>query len=453
MQATNSVHGSARRLSLVLLLTIALIAPSTVLAAPLFELGGAMTKAEDAPGMLARHAIELDSKLLGGEWPRPEKTAETFQLPLPNGKVVTAERGEAIRNASGSVSWIGKVRGDLLSSVVLVSKAGVTVGSIRTGGELFMVMPQAGGGMALETMDEASPMLQEFEPTPVDLTKAEMAAAAKSFRPEPVTLGTGNTSKGASGTLYQDLMVVYTATAASGAGGTIAIQNLIDLGVTETNLSYSQSEINHRLRLVHTREVAYNESGSAGLDRDRLRINGDGFMDEVHDWRNTYSADLVKLIINSGGCGIAYIMNPVSPAFEAFGFCVTARFCVSPNYTFAHELGHIQAARHDYFVDPTTNAPFAFNHGYTDPNNQWRTVMAYSNGCGGCQRQLYWSNPDGNHPSNGNAMGIPDGQPQAADNRLTLNTTADVVAGFRNSGFFGDGFESGDTTSWTSVAP
>ena len=68
----------------------------------------------------------------------------------------------------------------------------------------------------------------------------------------------------------------------------------------------------------------------------------------VHGLRDKHGADLVKLIVDvpAGGCGVAYLMCGVDPAFESWAFSVTARACVSPNYTFAHELGHNMGSNH-----------------------------------------------------------------------------------------------------------
>ena len=139
------------------------------------------------------------------------------------------------------------------------------------------------------------------------------------------------------------------------------------------------------------------------------------------------------------GCGIAYIMNPVSVAFAPWGFHVVVRGCATGNFSFGHEFGHIMAARHDRHVDPTDNAPFAFNHGWVSVANGWRTVMAYNTECAeagvNCTRLQFWSNPDVQR--NGVPMGSPAGQPDAADNRATLNATAPTVAAFRNQGVGG----------------
>ena len=345
---------------------------------------------------------------------------------------VEIERVESTR--PGSRTWVGHVAGRRSERVFLAARRGVLAGSVRQGGRMFRIVYRGDGVHAVEEVDEAAMPEEEaplVPPEPTEPTAPEGSDPADSF----------------------DLMVVYTPAARAGAGGTAAIEALIDLGISETNESYSVTGIDLAVRLAHTEEVAYTESGSLSTDLSRLRGTTDGFIDEVHDLRDTYGADITMLIVNSGGCGIAYIMTVVDPSFESSAFNVVARGCVSPNYTFAHEMGHNQSARHDWFVDGTNNSPFTFNHGYVHPGDQWRTIMAYSNDCGGCTRELFWSNPDRNHPVTGDPTGVPDGQPQAADNRMTLTQTAPTVANFRPRAttIFTDGFEAGDTSAWDST--
>ena len=65
--------------------------------------------------------------------------------------------------------------------------------------------------------------------------------------------------------------------------------------------------------------------------------------------------------------------------------------CAAITYSIAHEVGHILGARHDRAVD-TNSAPFPFAHGYVN-GTKWRDMMSYREGCGGCPRIPYWSNP------------------------------------------------------------
>jgi hypothetical protein len=318
-----------------------------------------------------------------------------------------------------SFSWLGTVDGVALSQVTLVVRQGMMAGTIAMPGRLYQVRYVGGGLHAVVELDPG-----RFPPgaDPIPVYPPPSGAA-----PEP-----GADAQPDDGSLI-DVLVVYTAAARAAAGGTGAIQALIDLAITETNTSYANSGITQRVRLVHTAEVVYTESGDIQTDLTRLQSASDGFMDNVHTLRNTYGADLVQLIVENGGgfCGIAYPMTSVSAGFAANAFGVTARTCATGNYSFGHEMGHNMGARHDWFVDPTNNSPYTYNHGYVNAGAGWRTIMAYNNACspGFCTRVQYWSNP--NVTFNGAPTGVPEGSPNAADNRKTLNNTAFTVANFR----------------------
>jgi hypothetical protein len=234
-----------------------------------------------------------------------------------------------------------------------------------------------------------------------------------------------------------DVMVVYTANAVTAVGGTAAMNAKIDLAMQEANQSYSNSNVNISLNLVHKAQVTYSEGNPANfnLALDRLTNKTDTYIDNVHTLRDTYKADLVTLIVESGSsgtCGIAWLMTAVSPSFESYGFNVVAQSCATGYYSFAHELGHNMGSRHDAYVD-SSNTPYPYSHGFTYPAAGWRTIMAYNNACvavgTNCTRLQYWSNPNVNY--GGVAMGN-----SAANNAQSLNNTAATVASFRvGSGF------------------
>ncbi len=319
------------------------------------------------------------------------------------------------RVRQGSLAISGNLVNIPLGSFRMVVRSGVIMANILMPDGFYQIRYAGEGRHGVFEIDQ-SQFPQGLEPTAVDTVPR--------FQPTP------NRDSGD----IIDLMVVYTTAAKNAAGGLGPIEALIDLAVAETNGSYENSNVNPRVRLVHTMEVDYAESGNIGTDRDRLRIPNDGFIDEVHAVREEYGADLVPMIVNNGGgfCGVAYIMTSVSTDFRDFGFCIVARNCATGYFSFGHEMGHIQSARHDYFVDGTVNSPFAFNHGFTSPPNNWRTIMAYNNACsgtGGCTRLQYWSNPEVEYQDDG-PMGVPLNQSQPAFNAMTLNETAFTVANF-----------------------
>ena len=271
-----------------------------------------------------------------------------------------------------------------------------------------------------------------------------------------------------------DILVVYTPTARDKAGGTMAIENLIDLAVVETNQSYSNSGISQRLSLVDVQEVTYSEAGfNWSTTLSRLAGTSDGYMDGVHSLRDAACADAVVLIVgNTQYCGMAYLMSNVSSSFAGSAFSLVSYTCATGYYSFGHELGHNMGARHDWYVD-SSKTPWAHSHGWVNPPDRWRTVMAYNSECSAsgfnCSRLQYWSNPLVSY--GGDPMGVAAGtksncstgvaSPDCdADNHLTLDKTALTFANFRDSGLcvsvetvFSDDFESGDTSSWSSTSP
>ena len=95
-------------------------------------------------------------------------------------------------------------------------------------------------------------------------------------------------------------------------------------------------------------------------------------------------------------------------------------------YSFGHEIGHLQSARHDPANDPT-NSPYAYGHGYQYPSGGWRTIMAYA--CSsGCTRLNYWSNPNRTY------NGVPMGTTTRSHNQRVLENTKATVAAFRGGG-------------------
>ena len=103
-----------------------------------------------------------------------------------------------------------------------------------------------------------------------------------------------------SGTMI-DVVVLYTNVARAGEGSTALMRARVALAVAETNGAYANSGVTPRLRLVHTEEVSYAESGNIDTDLTRLVTPGDGYMDGAAGIRNTYGADMVSLIVEDGG--------------------------------------------------------------------------------------------------------------------------------------------------------
>lgn len=217
------------------------------------------------------------------------------------------------------------------------------------------------------------------------------------------------------------VLVLYTPNAAS-SPSVSNIKNTILTAVALTNQSFINSQINYQIELVYVGLTNYSESGFSS-DLLRFRVPNDGYMDEVHTLRDKYSADVCVLLINdSEYCGLATgIGVSEDKAFCAVSTCGT---CATTNYSFGHEIGHLLGCRHDPYVDSNTT-PFAYGHGYVNPSNTWRTIMAYRNACGSCPRFLYWSNPNVIY------NGVPMGTVATNDNTRVWNERSNTVMAFR----------------------
>jgi len=341
---------------------------------------------------------------------------------------------------------IGKLQQKEEGHAIFVVKDGNIVGNIRTDGKLFKIRPTGDGSHEVIDVD-LSKMPAEH---PDDFGEEEIPEAQDSSSDADTDNGSDimlaeikpqlspqlNSSQltlllpPKKAKPFITVMVLYSNNAKAADP---FIEQEIELTILETNYTYARSGVTQRLSLSYVGHVNYNDSGNLKTDRNRLKNPADGHMDHIHALRNKYKADVVNLWLNNGSyCGYAYIQKSVNHSFQSSAFSTVKRSCANGNYSFAHELGHNMGARHDRYVDPTENSPYAYNHGQTNVANNWRTIMAYNNRCSDngtyCSRIGYWSTPHRNY------AGAPLGIANHIDNRRTLNNTATTVAGFRQLG-------------------
>jgi hypothetical protein len=225
---------------------------------------------------------------------------------------------------------------------------------------------------------------------------------------------------------FVDIMIVYTPAARAAAGGTTEIQALVGGYVDSANQIYADSGVEHRLRLVHTAQIAYVESGNLLTDLARLRNPSDGFMDDVHALRDAFGADCVSLATTEASAGTGYLMATVSPSFEDSAFsALGANIGV---HVLAHEVGHNMGLDHNNPPGPASGSgALCFSYGYRTPDDAWRSVMSSSPGT----QAFLFSSPlldVGGFPFGVAGGGCPG---NAADAVASMAATDDVVAAFR----------------------
>jgi hypothetical protein len=359
------------------------------------------------------------------------REGDRVRLPLLDGTgELELVRTRRRRTRDGVVIWTGRVRGQPASTVLFSASRDLLVANISTQPN----RDRDARHFEIRPVGERRHVLREIDPS-------KLPEERDPLTPEPVQQESQRTCSTDPDDSI-DVLVFFTPRTSGKVNGPEGMRLAIEVYVEQANMSYAQSGVEQRLRLVGAEEVAYTESDKLQTDLESLKDPG-GEMPDVHERRDTLGADLVALMVEYSdqktdeiGCGQAFVMKSVSKAFERSAFAVVPRRCADKNISFAHELGHLMGARHDWAAaenESDPEEPFRFSHGFVHqtPRPAFRTVMATREDCdSGCPRVLFWSNPSVNYPPSGEAMGIASGE-QPANNSRTLNTTAEKVANFR----------------------
>jgi hypothetical protein len=334
-----------------------------------------------------------------------------LRLGLAPGLQVVATGEKAVQRAADDISWSGPIHGKY-GWVQAVMMNGDLTATVTIGETQYAIEPIGNGLHAVSKLNPGGFPPEHTADNPSGALSIYLDHAAGQLR---ASRAAGTLSATALTTI--NVMVVYTASAATAAGN---IASKIQLAVDETNQSYANSGINISFNRVYTGQVTYSEAGRTFSQHvSALQSTTDGIMDNVHTLRNTYAADLVMLVVNdTEACGQAAAIN----ATASSAFATSDQSCITGYYSFGHELGHLQGARHDRFVDGTLS-PYQYGHGFIPSTKNWRTIMAYGNNCSNCTRIQWWSNPQKTYPSTGQVMGTT----AYEDNARVLN----LMAAFR----------------------
>lgn len=253
-----------------------------------------------------------------------------------------------------------------------------------------------------------------------------------------------------------DIMVLYTPESFRYINErSIGIESAIANQVEYLNLCLENSMTFTRFTLVYSAQTNYTVTRSATEFMDilsRLQMDNDGYMDEIHDLRNYYGADIVSLIAEIQGVGgVSSGVNggrDGNAELGAFNICGNDNVIYS-NSVLAHETGHNFGAGHNrYQLDnpgpnywgnywPENNWSSAWNwpcngtpHGRIEgAEYNYITVMAYErlpNDVLGVEVP-YFSNPEVYHNN------YPTGDVLLADNARTIREMRQVIAGYRES--------------------
>lgn len=267
----------------------------------------------------------------------------------------------------------------------------------------------------------------------------------------------GDTSEDASSTLQYsapsknqetsviDVMIVYTPNAEDWANTfSSGIDNIINQSMAVAQVAADNSEIDIDFRLVHSRQVSYNESGNSVLDLQRLTASPvfnpwgeetSGFMDEVHQWRDIYGADLVALFTETSDVGgIAWVITATS-GLPHYAFSIS-NIKQAAGRTHAHEMGHNFGNAHSRNQnqnpanDGNGRGIFPYSTGWRWTGNDGRSYASVMTYLEGSDEVLVFSNPDVLHE--GVPTGSYEGEFAPADNARSMREVQYVVEQYRS---------------------
>lgn len=360
-----------------------------------------------------------------------EEKSLTFNVSTDTPMQAVTDRVQ--RRSENDFTWFGKITGaSVPGEAILVVKDGQVTGTVQAGGEQYDIVPVSPGQHAILKVDlskippdeGSNPM--ELQRLQEELKKEHKDVESASPRSENLP-----SEKSADGKYVMRVLLAYTPAAWSKAGGKEALERKIQLAVDSANQSYADSKVHVVLVPAIVLEVNYRETGNSwDEDLKRFRERGDNVMDEIHTLRDRHKADVAVLITavaknkNEAMCGIASAIG----ANAETAFCLVAQHCLT-HHSLAHEIGHLQGARHNWETDPATDERFPHNHGFwhkgLHPSENWTTIMSYDCKPSRCARRPYWSNP------NVTLAGTPTGSKDCCNNAAVLNATAKKICSFR----------------------
>jgi len=330
--------------------------------------------------------VDVDFSLI-----RPSKSVKpAIKAQLPDRAVVLLKKKVETRGPD-NYTWVGKVKGHKLSTVVMTVVNGIMHGHIDFGGTAYAIGPY-NAGYLIKKADRSERVPFNDDSWGPKIKKKHRKAAGFAYPDQE------NGSR-------IDVLVLYTRAmlAKYGSGLASKIQSFADLA----NTAYENSNINTRIALVGTElydDPNVDETVNCGLINPYCIDNALSYITcgtadsgacmnndspappaQISALREKYKADIVSLmrVYQPWGatCGLAWVMQEVDSTFADFAFSVVE---VHPDncdeITFAHELGHNMGCAHDR-DNANTNGAYSYSYGYdrqySNGTGIFGTVMSY----------------------------------------------------------------------------
>ncbi len=376
------------------------------------------------------------------------KPGEEATLSIPEEVSYPVAFERAIEHASGSRTWVGRLKGAFTPGRVVITHG-------NAGSFGLFVLPE--GAFYLTTIAgrqqvgkyaadvEAGEAFDDDSILPPSEAAVSVVAKTAPLPPQvkalAATAATENTTV--------DLMILYTPTVAARYGG--ALQARLDQLVAIANQAFVDSGIQVVLRLVHAEQVEYSETVDsqtaltelAKSDNPSSTAASVPSLAHVSTLRRAKNADLVTLVrpylrAHSPGSSRAYfavgqrVGTGELVAYPTYGYSVVSEGDAidvagwhALDSNLVHEIGHNFGAQHDRDHASGPGA-FPYAYGFGVPG-VFATIMAHS--YIDAPRAYVFSSPDLSCP--GGPCGVSETNPTAsANNVLTLNNMRQLVAGF-----------------------
>ncbi|MCP5416485.1 MAG: hypothetical protein H6965_05280 [Chromatiaceae bacterium] len=425
-----------------------------------------------------------------------------LSMPLTEGLTVTANRITVQRNEAGH-SWFGKLQ-DRTGDMIVTIDGGLFLATVYTGGKVYRVRQIGSREVRVETVEpqvfresdpphlfrkqftppnlEEPPLVEAYDPREFGYVGVNIGPDQDIRRIPPWTAQVDATPPAREdgydivlddGSVIDvlpiitnnavDWVVAQTASGSYLPHGPSAARAYVQHAFDQLNLALNESQIPTWFNMLPPKFVEYQGSPDTKAELDRLHGKSDGALDELHAWRNQALADLVVVIgapddyPDVHGAAEAKLIGVNDPDSFVAIFEIDMQ-----GQVFAHEMGHMLALGHDWFVQDSDAEGVGFGpgqhapdgHGYNGPvvsvNGQrvmYRTIMAYAEKCeaifehssenGICEWLLRFSNPYLHyHIVEANAafpLGIPLPYEEAANAANAVKSELSGVANYRHS--------------------
>lgn len=186
------------------------------------------------------------------------------------------------------------------------------------------------------------------------------------------------------------------------------MKGYVQMEIDQTNLAYLNGGVNNLLEVAiiyetnysesYTEEICWNDGLAYTMTTDlcRFQDEDDGQMDEVHNLRTLYHADICILFVDDLVDNVGGQAYDVGAGADDEAFCVVD--ITNFNYRVAHEVGHLQGCHHDRYVLEGILTDYHYGFVNLQAATPFRTIMAYDDECEDnqvdCARQPIFSTPN-----------------------------------------------------------